>query len=314
MYPSKDKIYSGIFIKEQIEAFALKYPVNYKICLIDGKKSNFNYLKSIFSINFLIRKEKFDLIHIHFGLSGMFMLFSFFLDTPVIVTLHGSDIQSYKGNRGLIQKISTVVVSRSDKAIILNDQMADILKKNRYKLIKIPCGINLSFFSKQRENLNNENFFIGFPSSRDREVKNYPLFFTIVEGLKARGHKISVIEFDNFNREEVAENLSKLDCLLMTSFSEGSPQIIKEALASNLPIISTNVGDVQLLLKDVENCFVVNSFEPQIFIEKVEFLIQLNPHDRKSNGKEKIKQLGLDQDTIITQLNDLYLRMINNKD
>ena len=42
----------------------------------------------------------------------------------------------------------------------------------------------------------------------------------------------------------------------MTSKSEGSPQIVKEALACNLPIVSTNTGDASVRLKSAKNCFI----------------------------------------------------------
>jgi teichuronic acid biosynthesis glycosyltransferase TuaC len=305
MFPNKRNMNFGIFIKEQIDYYAKIHAPEYEVYFVDGKKSKLNYIKSIFNVNKLIRKNNYDLVHIHFGLSGIFLLFNPFIKTPVIVTLHGSDIQSYN-KEGLTQKISKKVVSRSDKAIILNDNMINILKDYKDKLIKIPCGIDLSLFNLDRNNINNESFVIGFPSSRNREVKNYPFFAKVIENLENQGYPIKVVEFDNFTRKEVVENLSKLDCLLMTSFSEGSPQIIKEALACNVPIVSINVGDIELLLNNVNNCYVINSFDIQLFADKIKNIINIAPNQRKTNGKDMVKQLGFDQDTIISKLDLLY--------
>jgi glycosyltransferase involved in cell wall biosynthesis len=52
--------------------------------------------------------------------------------------------------------------------------------------------------------------------------------------------------------------LNAADCLLMTSEKEGSPLIIKEALAVNLPIVSLDVGDVSLTTSGVPNCQIVD--------------------------------------------------------
>ena len=306
MYPDENRIHFGIFIKEQIEFYVKKYHIQYEVLLVDGKKSKFNYIKSIFKINYSIYKNKYDLIHVHFGLSGMFLFFNPFIKIPVVVTLHGSDIQSYVQKEGLMQKITKKVVSRSDRTIILNDHMSIILEKYKHKLVKIPCGIDTTLFNTYRNNLDNESFVIGFPANRSRKVKNFPFFEKIIKILKSQGQRIKVIEFDGFTREEVVVNLCKLDCLLMTSFSEGSPQIIKEALACNVPIVSTNVGDVQLLLADVKNCSVINSFDTNLFVDKIKHLIYLNPSERNTNGLIKIKQLGLDQNTIVSILHELY--------
>lgn len=305
MYPDKNNIHAGIFVKEQVEFYAERYKVQYDIYLVDGISSKWNYIKSIFKINRLILKNSYDLIHVHFGLSGIFLLTNPFIKTPTIVSLHGSDIQSYT-KEGLMQKISKLVVKRATKTIVLNDRMFEILDKHKKKLIKIPCGINLSHFNTHRKNLHNDSFLIGFPASRNRSVKNFPFFIRVIDTLLAKGYSIDFIEFDNFTREEVVKTLNKLDCLMMTSFSEGSPQIVKEALACNVPIISSNVGDVSYLLKNVSNCYIVNSFEEEKFVSRVEELMSLKPEERKTNGLSKIKELQLDQETITTKLHDLY--------
>ena len=306
MYPDNNHIHAGIFVKEQVEFYANKYDLQYEVYLVDGISSKWNYIKSIFKINALIYKKKYDLIHIHFGLSGMFLLFNPFIKVPTILTLHGSDIQAYNGE-GLMQKISKLVVAHSTRTIILNDRMLEILKKHKQKLVKIPCGIDLSQFNSSRNNINNNTFLIGFPASRNREVKNFPLFIEIIYNLKNKGYNVSFIEFDNFSRKEVVKNLCNLDCLIMTSFSEGSPQIIKEALACNVPIISTNVGDISELLNTVNNCSVIDSFQKEMFVSKIIELIDLKPIERKTNGLGRIKELQLDQDAVISKINKLYL-------
>lgn len=306
MYPTQDRIYLGIFVKEQISYYAEKYNINPDVYFIDGGKSNLNYLKSIFEINRLLSKNHYDLVHIHFGLSGMFLLINPFIKVPVVVTLHGCDIQSYHGE-GLTQKISKIIVRKSTRAIILNDNMATLLAAHKHKLVKIPCGIDISLFNLGRCNQNKTSFVIGFPSSRDRHEKNYPFFKTVISNLEKQGYNIEIVEFTNFTRDEVVENLSKLDCLLMTSFTEGSPQIIKEALACNVPIISTRVGDVDMLLQDVDNCSIIDNYDVQLFADKVKALILLKPEERITNGRDRIIELGLDQDSVSSKLHTLYL-------
>lgn len=306
MYPTPEFPNDGIFIKEQIEFCHQKYGFDYEVFLINrNRKKYFKYARSLYSINRLIAQKKFDLVHIHFGLSGLFLLVNPFLKIPCIVTLHGSDVLTDKKG-GLLKAVSKSVVSRVSFAIIMNDKMAEILKDFSHKLIKIPCGINLETFRLGRENLKNETFRIGFPSSKDRKVKNYPFFEKVVNTLISQNYSIEVIEFRNFTRKQVAENLSQLDCLMMTSHSEGSPQIIKEAMTSGVPIISSDVGDVSVLLEGVRNSFVIRSFSVGDYVEKVIEIMELSPDERRTDGNAKIITLGLDQDTVSDQIIKLY--------
>jgi teichuronic acid biosynthesis glycosyltransferase TuaC len=306
MYPTADRIYLGIFVKEQIAYYAKKYDINPDVYFIDGVKSNLNYLKSVFEINRLLLKTHYDLVHIHFGLSGMFLLINPFIKVPVIVTLHGCDIQSYRGE-GLTQKIGKIIVKKSTRSIILNDNMSTLLAAYKHKLVKIPCGIDISLFNLGRCNHNKTSFVIGFPSDRNRHEKNYPFFKKVISNLEKQGYPIEIVEFTNFTRDEVVENLSRLDCLLMTSFTEGSPQIIKEALACNVPIISSRVGDVDLLLQNVDNCSIIDDYDETLFADKIKELILLKPEERVTNGRDRIIELGFDQDSISSKLHALYL-------
>lgn len=315
MYPSKETPFDGVFIKEQIEYCRNKYDIDYELYVIDRSENKYlNYFKSIFKIKRKLAKGRFDLIHVHFGLAGMFLSIKPLIKPPVIVTLHGSDIISFKKRDGLMQKISKMAASKADKIIILNDVMAAILDKYQHKSVKIPCGINTEIFELKRNNLKNKRFLIGFPSDRKREVKNYPLFENIIKNLIQQGFEIETLEFSNFSREEMAYNLSRLDCLLMTSYSEGSPQIIKEAMVCQVPIVSTNVGDVGVLLKDVKLCTVVDSYDDTILADKIRDILKLSPEERITNGREKIKNLELEQETVCSNIYKVYESLVVKKD
>lgn len=312
MYPDSSNESEGIFIKEQIDHYVSRYNVDFEIYVIRGIQSKFNYLKSLFEIRSLISRSKFDLIHIHFALAGLFLLMNPLIKIPTIVTLHGSDILGYKNN-WIIPFIGKLIVSKVSKVIILNEAMRQVLSTIENKLIKIPCGIDVEAFCRERNNFLNDCFLIGFPADKNRFVKNYSLFAKIIQKLIEDGIKIEFVEFSCFTRSEVAELLSKIDCLLMTSLSEGSPQIIKEAMACNVPIVSTNVGDVKMLLDNVDNCYIVDSFEVGLFVEIIKKIRLLHPLQRRSNGRDKILQLRLDQSSVVTQINNVYLDVLDCK-
>ncbi|MES2266922.1 MAG: glycosyltransferase family 4 protein [Bacteroidota bacterium] len=309
MYPTASYTYNGIHVKEQIDYLTTNYPIDKEIYFIDGGRSKVNYFKSMFTANRLIKKNNYDLVHVHFGLSGLFLLVNPFIKTPVVLTIHGSDINSSK-NLGLMKLVTKMVIPLVNRVIILNDKMITKLAAHRKKLVKIPCGINIGQFELERNN-HGKQFVIGFPGNKSREVKNYPLFEKIVDGVAARGVQVETVEFHNLTREEVALNLSRLDCLLMTSHSEGSPQIIKEAMASGIPIVSANVGDVELVISDVDNCTVIDSYNPDDYVEAIMKLTTITPEKRITNGKQKLSLLGLDQPSVCSKVYELYKSLVN---
>ena len=76
MYPYESYPYYGIHVKEQIDSIKNNDDVTAIMLFINGRASRLNYLLSIIKANYLIYKHKVDLIHIHFGLSGFFLLFN----------------------------------------------------------------------------------------------------------------------------------------------------------------------------------------------------------------------------------------------
>ena len=309
MYPVEDYIYFGIHVKEQIESIASYGDVKVDVCFINGRAKKWNYFKSIMDIRDKLNKERFDLVHVHYGISALFLLF-YKPEIPVVITLHSGELYRKKGLfNHLAQKGLTMSILKStNKIIVLNDDMVTLLDKHRQKLIKLPCGTDLQIFKENKVSSIMNELLIGFPGNKARKEKNYQLFKEIIDEL-GKTFNIRVVEFHDLTREQVLENLQRLDVLIMTSLVEGSPQIIKEAMACNKPIVSTNVGDVADLLQDVKNCYVIDSFQSAAMLAPLKKILSLPAEHRKSNGRHKLIQmeLGIDQvaKSVLKVYNDL---------
>jgi teichuronic acid biosynthesis glycosyltransferase TuaC len=77
-----------------------------------------------------------------------------------------------------------------------------------------------------------------------------------------------LLELNKYTREEVAVLMTAVDVALMTSFSEGSPQFVKEALACNCPVVSTDVGDVRAVISSIPSCY-ITSYAPSNVADKL---------------------------------------------
>ena len=307
MWPMQNSPYYGIFVKEQVEALKKYYPeVNNDVQFINGKKSKLNYIWSVFKINWLLTFNKYDVIHIHYALSGLFLLFNPFIKhNKVIITLHGSDFNSSK----FLRKIVNAILKKSTTIICLNDTMLNNLEVFQKEMYLIPCGVDTDLFNDKEEKNQNNTINIVFPSSKSRQVKNYLLFEKIINNIESKYQiKINVVTLDRMTRVKINTVLNEADLLCMTSFTEGSPQVIKEALCCNTPIISSNVGDVKQLLKDVENCYVINSYLVDDFSDAIMKILNLPKENRKSNGRGKIFKLGLDEKSTSAKIIEAYFK------
>jgi glycosyltransferase involved in cell wall biosynthesis len=104
------------------------------------------------------------------------------------------------------------------------------------------------------------------------------------------------------NHIEMPKYYNAANLLLLTSLWEGSPNVVKEAMACNLPIVSTDVGDVSWLLGDLDGHFIIEK-DPSLVSKSINKALEF---DKPTSGRSRIIELGLDSPTIASRLLDLY--------
>ena len=120
VYPSDKHPYHGIFVAEQLNAVKkIHNDVEFDVLYINGFAGKFQYIKSIWKIIKTINSGIYDLVHIHYGLAGMYLYWPFIKKVPTIVTFHGSDIQPKGGNGKISEMVSIHTAKKADAAIIL---------------------------------------------------------------------------------------------------------------------------------------------------------------------------------------------------
>ena len=261
MYPTESHPFDGIFVKEQIDDLYESYDFFYDVFLINSvHKTKLEYFKSIYSIHKKLARYSPDIIHIHYGLSGFFLLF-FKPKAKIFLTLHGSDFNN-RGSNYLQVWLSKRIISRVDTVFVQNSEMRSKALKFNRNIEILTCGVNTDFFKPEIKRKENGKKMILFPSNPLRDVKNFPLFNEVINELKEQyKHKIIVSTLENVNRAQVKEILNEADCLLLTSKTEGSPQVIKESLSCGLPVVSVPVGDVAEMIEGIPNCYISSTHE-----------------------------------------------------
>ena len=97
--------------------------------------------------------------------------------------------------------------------------------------------------------------------------------------------------------------MNAADCLLLTSLNEGSPTVIKEAMAVGTPIVSVDVGDVSDVTVGTTGCFISKSYNAD---ELAGLIRKALAFVGKTYGRERIIALGLSNDLIAKRLMGIY--------
>ena len=242
-----------------------------------------------------------DIIHAHYGLSAL--LANIQRKIPVVTTFHGSDINDKR-----VFYYSLVAAVLSSYNIFVSEKIRTKLKFVK-KSIVIPCGVDTTFFkpvnseeARIKLNLSKDKKYILFAGSFNQTVKNAPLAQRVVSKLD----NVELIELSNFDRREVMLLLNAVDLLLMTSFSEGSPQIIKEAMACNCPVVSVDVGDVKSYFGNISQCYITSYDEEQI----IDAIQNIMTNGSRSNGYESIINSGLNLESIAHRIQNVYVSVL----
>jgi len=291
------------FIQEQADDL-MKEDVKISYFLIKGK-GIIGYLKNYKSFKNTLKNINPKLIHAHYGLSGLFANLQF--KTPVITTYHGSDV-----NNKIIFLFSRIAFLLSSHNIFVSRYLQNkaIIKR---KSSIIPCAVDLDLFFPQDKtqcrkilNLDLQKKYILFPSAFSNVVKNHSLALEAINLLYYK-ESVELLELKEYNRNEVCLLMNAVDISIMTSFSEGSSQFIKEAMACNCPIVSTDVGDVQQNLRNLEGCY-ITSYESQDVAKKLDIAFKFG---KRTNGRKRILELGLDSKKVAKRIISIYKNVIS---
>ena len=280
------------------------------------------YLRELPVLRRLIRAERPDIIHAHYGLCGL--LANLQRMVPVVTTYHGSDI-----NVPTILRISKIAMHLSAHNIFVSARSVAIafrLSPFAFRLKKrstlLPCGVNipkpwselqtqwvgqLTLNQWVQKKLHADIKHVLFAGAFDNAVKDAPLAKAAINELASEGVQVELIELKGYNRNQVNALMYNCDALLMTSKSEGSPQVIKEAMACGCPIVSVDVGDVAERTSGVEGCYVVHTREPKDISEA---LLKAIAFEGKTNGRDRITELQLSNEQVAQRLIAIYKSIV----
>ena len=260
--------YVAPFIYEQIQGLK-QLGCEFRICFVQGGGTK-SYIQAWRCMMHDIADYQPDIIHAHYGLCCL--IANLQRKVPVVSTFHGSDI-----NEPNVRVLSKIAIKLSQKNIFVSKKLMDIAGKPTNAEV-IPCGVDIKRFypmdkqtCREALGMTHDKIYILFSKEFADYVKNYPLAKAAVEGLNKDAE---LLEFYGYNRDQVPMLYSAVDCGLLTSFTEGSPQFVKEAIACGCPVVSTDVGDVAEVIEGVKNSF-ISTYEVENVVSKLQQAISI---------------------------------------
>ncbi len=306
MYPTPDEPAFGTFVKDQVEALQ-RAGVEIDVFFINGRKNSLNYLWGIFRFWGILLKKRYHLIHAHYAMSGFIARLQFFY--PVVVTYHGGELRDH--SPAWLRIPSRRARQLFDWVIVVNKQEKELIINHDPQVVVIPCGINLDEFqplplteARTQLDLDPDKLLILWAGEYWQPEKNYTLLEASIELLKQRLPEVELLLVSGKPHDIIPIYMSACNALVLTSWSEGSPMVIKEAMACNLPIVSTAVGDVAEVIAGVEGCYLTEP-EPEAVAGHLFTVLQEN---KRTQGRERI-QSSLSSGPITQRIIEIYNKL-----
>ena len=251
MYPTAERPGYGAFVRQQAEQLHC-FGHTVDVINVLGFRSRLNYMKGALDVLRKTRTTSYDVVHAHYGLTACPAWFRH--GAPLVMTLHGSDVLG-----GRFERLCSRLMSRlADAVIVVSEQMRRSIPGT-----VIPCGVDLELFrplnreeARARLGWPSDGHRILFPFDPRRRVKRYDLARAAVERLAEDGIQAELMTVFDVDNRQMPWHYSAADAMILCSDSEGSPTSIKEALACDLPVVATDVGDVREIVRGVPGTWI----------------------------------------------------------
>jgi len=295
-WPTPGQPRTTYFIKRQAE-FLQAAGVLVDVFHFRGRRNPWNYLSAWWRLRRRLARNHYDLVHAQFGQSG---LLAYPKRVPLVVTFRGSDLLGEIGKGGrytlvgrLMQRLSRAVARRADAVIVVSEHMKAQLPP-RVLAHVIPSGLDFELFrpiphddARRHLGLPLDRPLVLFAGSPNWPRKRYALARQAVD-LLGRTLPADLVVAWGAPHEDIPYYMSACDVMVFTSLQEGSPNVVKEALACDLPVVSVRVGDVPARLRGVAGCELCADERPETIAAALERVLR---RGSRAAGRAAVREL-----------------------
>lgn len=277
-------------------------------------KGILGYLKASFKLRKWLKKNPVDIIHVHYTLSGWSAVLSF-CERPIVLSLMGTDAYGEYIGINKIKFISrylvllTYIIQPFVNSIICKSKHIETFVYLKNKSYVIPNGILLDEIKPQKKlykeelGLKPNKKYVLFLGNKLNPRKNYKLAEDALNLINS--DEVSLIAPYPVAHEKVEKYLNSVDALVVPSLVEGSPNVVKEAMACNCPVVATEVGDIAWLFGNEPGHF-LTGFDRQDVAKNIQAALEFSEKHGRTNGRDRIIELGLDAESVAKRIVGVY--------
>jgi teichuronic acid biosynthesis glycosyltransferase TuaC len=297
IYPTAENPVRGTFVRTQVE-YLKRAGVEVELLIVGERSRKFKYLKAALELHRRLANKSIDLIHAHYSFAGMIARTQW--KVPIVVSYCGDDLLGTinpRGRQALFGRLAVIagraLSNHVDGVIVKSHGMTN--KLTRQDVHVIPNEIDMELFhplnreqARKVLGLDPRKKYLLFAANPDIPVKRFPLAKAVAEHLSRRDPAIELLVVYKEPQDRLPLFMNACDALLFTSYQEGSPNVVKQAMACNLPIVSTDVGDVRDIIRSASGCHVC---KPDVQ-EFARYLSKILWHRERTNGRERVGHLA----------------------
>lgn len=319
MYPTAEHPTLGSFVKSQIDS--LRDLVDIELFVVKGLGGILPYFLAAPALFRKLYFGEFDVIHAHYGNIASMVKLIYWGRKPIVTSYCGDDVfGTYiaPGKRTLKSRLFmhlNIFMSRRDSVSIAKSKAMAARIPNAPDLRIIPNGVDLSLFkliskaeARSKLGLTNDRKVILFPADPGIPLKNFDLLKRALEQCPSDAYTLMSFAGNRVSRDMVPYYFAAADLIAFTSLSEGSPNVIKEAMACNCRIFTTNCGDVTWLLDGVTDAKVL-SYEQSEWEQTLKTFLE-EASSPVSNSRVKLIEKALDSQSIAKKIADIYSLLV----
>jgi glycosyltransferase involved in cell wall biosynthesis len=318
-WPNEDNETYCVFIERQV-ASLVERGLRCDVLFIRGYRSPLAYPMAalrLFSWSLRRKRLSYRLVHAHSGEAALAAIF--YWRAPLLVSYLGSDVLGrprLDGSVSFLERLRRTVfrqLSRlTDRTITKSREMQMILPSSaRSRNVIVPNGVDVKLFrpidrrlARRELGWNAQDRIVLFAADPKVPRKRFWLAKAAVDRASLTLSDLQLEIARGVMPDRIPVLMNGADCLLLTSSIEGSPNVVKEALMCNLPVVATAVGDVDELLDGVEPSYICEASETVLARALIDCLSQ----PRRSNGRSVSPRL--DASRVAVSLLTLYREIV----
>jgi glycosyltransferase involved in cell wall biosynthesis len=299
----------GPFVRRCVDQLAAR-GVDSDVLFIRGYRGKRAYIyAAAIVLAAQVRRKRYRVVHSHGGEAAL--VARMYLASPVVASYLGSDLLASSEGcwRLRMRCLARSTILRRHAALMTatttktQEMEAKLPRRARVRNRVIPDGVDLDRFAPMGRDLARRRLgwaadapIVLFAGRAEWPGKRLWLAKQAVNVARKELEDLELVVASGVDPDEMPCYYSAADCLLHTSASEGSPNVIKEALACNLPIVATPAGDIRQLVAGVRPGGVVSA-DARSLASKV---VECCREPMRSNGRTAAARLSLEKTTAAT--------------